>query len=296
MEREQEARTKRNEITAMSAAETSGLPPLVDTHCHLADTRLHADVDATIERASAAGVRVIISVGAIGTIQTDRDTVAIAQRHDNVYAVIGVHPHDADSCDSRRMDEIRELARAERVVAIGETGIDLHYQHSTREGQEESLRRHLHLAHELSLPVVIHCRAAEPIVAEIVRQEGMPPAGGAIHCFTGSSDDALRFLALGFYISFSGIVTFKNAAALRDTARLIPQDRLLIETDSPYLTPEPHRGRRNEPAYVALTFNLLANLRGAEPSTLAAHIMGNAAKLFRFEVPASAATPGVGQT
>ena len=272
----------------MSSAESPGLLPLVDTHCHLADTRLHADVDAAIERASAAGVRVIVSVGAIGSIQTDRDTVAIAQTHDNVYAVIGVHPHDADSCDSRRLDDIRELARATKVVAIGETGIDLHYQHSTRQAQEESLRRHLRLAHELSLPVVIHCRAAEPIVAEIVRQEGMPRAGGAIHCFTGSSDDALRFLELGFFISFSGIVTFKNAASLRDTARLIPPDRLLIETDSPYLTPEPHRGRRNEPAYVALTFNVLAKLRGSEPTTLAADIMRNAASLFRFEIPGSA--------
>ncbi len=281
----EQARTEADAITTVSAAQTSGLPPLVDTHCHLADTRLHADVDAAIERAAAVGVRVIISVGAIGSIQTDRDTVTIAQTHDNVYAVIGVHPHDADTCDDIRLDEIRQLARATKVVAIGETGIDLHYQHSTRQGQEESLRHHLRLAHELSLPVVIHCRAAEPIVAEIVRQEGMPPAGGAIHCFTGSSDDALRFLALGFYISFSGIVTFKNAASLRDTARLIPQDRLLIETDSPYLTPEPHRGRRNEPAYVALTFNVLAKLHGAEPLRLAADIMDNASKLFAFEIP-----------
>jgi TatD DNase family protein len=269
----------------MNDAQTTGLPPLVDTHCHLADTRLQAEVNGAIERATAAGVRVIISVGAIGSIQTDRDTVAIAQQHEHVYAVVGVHPHDADSCDSRRLDEIRELARAKKVVAIGETGMDLHYQHSTRQAQEESLRQHLRLAHELALPLVFHCRAAEPIVAEIVRQEGMPAAGGAIHCFTGSSDDASRFLALGFYISFSGIVTFKNAAALRDTARLVPENRLLIETDAPYLTPEPHRGRRNEPAYVALTFNVLAKLRGSEPLPLAARIMDNAARLFRLEIP-----------
>ncbi len=284
--------TEADKVIAMAAADASGLPPLVDTHCHLADPRLYTDVDAAIERAAAAGVRVIISVGAIGSIQTDRDTVSIAQRHDNVYAVIGVHPHDADSCDSRRLDEIRELASVKKVVAIGETGMDLHYQHSTRQGQEESLRRHLRLAHELALPVVIHCRAAEPIVAEIVSQEGMPPAGGAIHCFTGTADDALRFLALGFYISFSGILTFKNAASLRDTARQIPQDRLLIETDSPYLTPEPHRGRRNEPAYVALTFNTLAKLRGADPTTLADQIMCNAAALFRFEIPSPGAAVG----
>ena len=269
---------------------SAGLPPLIDTHCHLADSRLHPDVDAAIARAAAAGVRVIVSVGAIDTIQTDRDTVEIAQSHDHVYAVIGVHPHDADTCDEQRIDQVRELARSKKVVAIGETGMDLHYRHSTREGQEESLRRHLRLAHELSLPVVIHCRAAEPIVAQIVREEGMPPAGGAIHCFTGATEDATRFLELGFFISFSGIVTFKNAGALRETARLIPDDRLLIETDAPYLTPEPHRGRRNEPAYVALTFATLAKLRNANPAALAGQIMANAAGLFRFD-PRRAVTP-----
>jgi hypothetical protein len=144
-----------------AATSSGGLPQLVDTHCHLADDRLHADATALIARAEAAGVRVIVSVGAIGSIQTDRDTVAIAHRHDNVYAVIGVHPHNADSCDDRRMDEIRELARSQKVVAIGETGMDLHYQNSTRQAQEESLRRHLRLAQELSLPLVIHCREAE---------------------------------------------------------------------------------------------------------------------------------------
>ncbi len=263
---------------------SGGLPPLVDTHCHLADERLRADATALIARAEAAGVRVIVSVGAIGSIQTDRDTVAIAERHDNVYAVVGVHPHNAGDCDERRLDEIRELAQSKKVVAIGETGMDLHYQHSTRAAQEESLRHHLRLAQELSRPVVIHCREAEPIVAEIVREEGMPVAGGAIHCFTGSTEDAMRFLALGFHISFSGIVTFKNAGALRETARQVPEDRLLIETDAPYLTPEPHRGRPNEPAYVALTLGAVARVRNAEPSALAGRIMSNAAELFRFKV------------
>jgi TatD DNase family protein len=271
---------------APAPAAAGGLPPLIDTHCHLADSRLQPEALTLITRAEAAGVRVIISVGAIGSIQTDRDTVAIAQAHDNVYAVIGVHPHNAADCDARRVDEIRELARSKKVVAIGESGMDLHYQHSTPRQQEESLRQHLRLAHELSLPLVIHCREAEPIVADIVRQEGMPAAGGAIHCFTGSTEDAARFLALGFYISFSGIITFKNADSLRETARLIPDDRLLVETDAPYLTPEPNRGRLNEPAYAALTFGALARLRGTEPTALASCIMSNAARLFRFEPPA----------
>jgi TatD DNase family protein len=268
---------------ALSSSSSGGLPPLIDTHCHLADSRLFPEVDAAIGRAAAAGVQTIVTVGAIGTIQTDRDTVAIAQAHDNVYAVVGVHPHDADSCDAQRIEQVRELARSSKVVAIGETGMDLHYRHSSREGQERSLRMHLRLARELSLPVVIHCRAAEPIVAQIVREEGMPPAGGAIHCFTGTTEDAMRFLDLGFLISFSGIVTFKNAGGLRETARLLPGDRLLMETDAPYLTPEPNRGRRNEPAYVALTFAALARLRNANPAALAGEIMTNAARLFRFD-------------
>lgn len=258
-----------------------GLPQLVDTHCHLADSKLYPDATALIARADAAGVRVVVSVGAIGPIQTDRDTVEIAERHDNVYAVIGVHPHNADDCDDHRIDQLRELARSNKVVAIGETGMDLHYRNSSRQAQEESLRRHLRLAQELSLPVVIHCREAESMVAEIVRQEAMPAAGGAIHCYTGTTEDALNFLALGFYISFSGIITFKNADTLRETARLIPDDRLLMETDAPYLTPEPNRGRPNEPAYVALTFGVLAKVRNVAPSVLAAQIMANAKGLFK---------------
>lgn len=279
---------KRAEIEKDASAATGGLPALVDTHCHLADSRLQADATALIARADAAGVRVIVSIGAIGPLQTDRDTVAIAERHEHVYAVVGVHPHNADDCDQQRIDQIRELARSKKVVAIGETGMDLYYKNSTRQAQEESLRRHLRLARELALPVVIHCREAESAVAEIVRQEGLSAAGGAIHCFTGSSADAEAFLALGFYISFSGILTFKNADALRETARLVPADRLLMETDAPYLTPEPNRGRLNEPAYVALTFGALAQARNVAAPVLAAQIMANAAALFRFTPPPTA--------
>jgi TatD DNase family protein len=270
-----------------NAMSPGALPQLIDTHCHLADPRLKADAVSLIARAEAAGVRVILAVGAIGSIQTDRDTVAIAEQHQNVYAVIGVHPHDAGSCDQARIDAVAELARSEKVVAIGETGMDLHYRNSTREAQEAALRHHLRLASRLSLPVVIHCREAEAIVAQIVAEEGMPARGGAIHCFTGAAADASHFLELGFYISFSGIITFKNARALRETARLIPEDRLLIETDAPYLTPEPHRGHVNEPAYVALTLGSVARVRNAEPAGLAARIMTNAATLFGFNAPAA---------
>jgi len=265
-----------------NACELAVMTPLVDTHCHLADPKLRPDADAIIERGRAAGVRAFVSVGAIGSIETDAATVAIAEQHPDVYAVVGVHPHDAAAADSRRFDQLRELALSPRVLAIGETGLDFHYLHSPREAQEASLRRHLELAAELDRPIVIHCRAAEARLVEIVREVGMPPRAGVIHCFTGDALAAREFLALGFFISFSGILTFKNAAALREAAQVVPDDRVLVETDAPYLAPEPYRGRVNEPAYVARTLAALARLKGAAPETLGARVLENAARLFGF--------------
>lgn len=264
------------------ACELVAMTPLVDTHCHLADPKLRPDADAIIERGRAAGVRAFVSVGAIGSIETDAATVAIAERYPDVYAVVGVHPHDAAAADSRRFDQLRDLARGPRVLAIGETGLDFHYLHSPREAQEASLRRHLELAAELDRPIVIHCRAAGARLVEIVREVGMPPRAGVIHCFTGDASAAREFLALGFYISFSGILTFKNAGTLREAAQVVPDDRVLVETDAPYLAPEPYRGRVNEPAYVARTLVALARLKGAAPETLGARVLENAARLFGF--------------
>lgn len=256
--------------------------PLVDTHCHLADPRLRDDTGAIISRAHEAGARFLISVGAIGSIECDRLTLAIAERNPSVYAAIGVHPHDAKDCDSARLTQLRELAASSKVVAIGESGLDFHYMHSPAEAQEDALRRHLELAADLDLPIVIHCREAEARLAAIVRETGIPPRGGAIHSFTGDAIAAETFLALGFYISFSGIVTFKNAKALREAALIVPGDRLLIETDAPYLAPEPYRGKCNEPAFVARTLETLAHLRSTESNTLGETIIANASRLFRI--------------
>lgn len=253
---------------------------LTDAHCHLADAKLRGDVARVLARAAAAGVERIVSVGAIGPLDTDRLTVEIAERHRGVFAAVGVHPHDARDCDRERIGQLRELARSPRVVAIGESGLDFHYLHSAREAQEDALRRHLELAAELALPIVIHCRNAEQRLAAIVREAGLPGAGGVVHCFSGSAGAAREFLALGFYLSFSGILTFKNPGALREAARVVPADRLLIETDAPYLAPEPHRGRRNEPCYVGLTLSKLAELRGASPAQLGSQIAANAERLF----------------
>ncbi|HLH75458.1 MAG TPA: TatD family hydrolase [Candidatus Binataceae bacterium] len=255
---------------------------LIDTHCHLADERLRGEVEPILERAAAAGVCQIVSVGAIGSIETDRATVEIARSQPAVYAAVGVHPHDASDCDERRVEQLRELACSDKVVAIGETGMDLHYLRSPRQAQEMALRRQLRLAGELNLPVVIHCRQAEAEIARIVREEGMPAAGGVIHCFSSDRANAERFLEMGFYLSISGIVTFKSAHALRQAMTVIPEERLLVETDAPYLTPEPHRGRPNEPAYVPLTLATVAACRASESVTLAAITSANARRLFRL--------------
>ncbi len=267
-----------------SATEGRSSPPdrfeVIDTHCHLADPRLRDDVDSIIDRARASGVTTLIAVGAIGTIATDRLTVEIAERHGSVFAVIGVHPHDAKDCDDARLEQIRDLARSPRVIAIGESGLDFHYMHSPREAQEVALRRHLELAAELNKPIVIHCRDAEARVLAIVAEVGMPPRGGVIHCFTGDADAARRFVAVGFHISFSGILTFRNAKAVQAAAAVVPDDRLMIETDAPYLAPEPYRGQRNEPAFVVRTLEALARRRNADPGPLAASIRANVARLF----------------
>jgi TatD DNase family protein len=265
---------------------------IVDTHCHLADERLYGDLDGTLQRAAGEGVETIVAIGAIGTIEADQLTVEIAERHRQVFAAVGVHPHNAADCDEARIAALTALASSPRVVAIGETGLDFHYMHSPADAQERAFRRHLELARTLELPVVIHCRDAERRLCEIIREAGLPRAGGVVHCFTGNSEAAAEFVDLKLYVSFSGILTFRNARSVREAARTVPEERLLIETDAPYLAPEPYRGRRNEPAYVRRTFDVLCELRGADPLKLASRIRDNASRLFRIP-PASCAESGI---
>jgi len=256
--------------------------PIIDTHCHLADQRIDPDLEDVLQRAAEAGISKIVSVGAIGTIETDRRTVEIAEGHPHIFAAIGIHPHDAKDCTAERLAQLRELAKSPKVVAIGESGLDFFYKHSPIDAQEQALREHLKLAAELGKPIVIHCRDAEERLATIVREEGLPPTGGVIHCFTGDSKAAETFLALGFHISFSGILTFKNAAKLRDAAQIVPGDRLMVETDAPYLAPEPYRGKRNEPAFVRRTLEVLSMVRGVDLGELAAITASNSTRLFKL--------------
>lgn len=266
----------------------SALPPdvqVIDSHCHL-DYRGHDDErEAAIVRAREAGVVQMVNVESKSSLAACEKTVAIARQHDDIFAVVGYHPHDARLVDDAAIDGLRALAGDPRVVAIGETGLDYHYDHSPRDEQGDGFRRFLRLARELDLPVVIHTREAEEDTLAILREEPLGPAGGVIHCFTGTLGMAEACVDLGFHVSISGIVTFKNAGDIPEVARRVPLERLLVETDSPFLAPIPHRGRKNEPAYVVHVAAKVAELRGMELGELARATVANTRRLFRLPEP-----------
>jgi TatD DNase family protein len=257
---------------------------LVDSHCHLNYKGLAEQQEAALERARARGVCAMLN---IATRENEWDAVLdAAERHADVWSSVGIHPHDADA--HAHIDTAKLVARAAhpRVIGIGETGLDYFYDKSDRERQRTSFRSHLVAAQETGLPVIVHTRDAEEDTLALLREAmDAAPFGGVIHCFTASDDFARAALDLGLYISLSGIVTFKNAAALQDTARWLPDDRLLVETDAPFLAPVPHRGKPGEPAFVADTLDFLANLRGTSSAALAAATGANFYRLFAKAVP-----------
>ena len=232
---------------------------LIDTHTHLDDPRYDVDRDLVIERARQAGVDRFVTIGC--DLTTSRSAVALAERHSNVFASIGVHPHEVKHVDEGWYGEFRRLAQYQKVVAYGEVGLDYHYNHSSPKTQRDRFREQIQLARELRLPLIIHTREAQEDTIAILKDEKASEVGGVFHCFSGDAWLAKSALDLGFYLSFSGILTFHNATMLRDIAKQAPLDRVLIETDCPYLTPIPHRGTRNEPAYVSLVAEQLASLR-----------------------------------
>lgn len=254
---------------------------LFDTHCHLDDPRLFAELDAVLERAWEAGVRRITTIGCASDVGSVMSAVEIArQRPDWISATVGVHPHDARFIDDGLCDAIRQAGTDPSVVAIGETGLDFHYSHSPRPAQEEAFRRQIAIAKELGKPLVIHTRSAPIQTLEILREEQAQDVGGIIHCFSEDAAFAAAALDLGFVSSFSGIVTFNKAVGVHEAALKQPADALLIETDAPYLAPIPKRGKRNEPAYVAHTAARIAELRGEDPETLAHTTYENAVRIF----------------
>ncbi|MFW2829977.1 TatD family hydrolase [Sphingomonas sp. ID0503] len=252
---------------------------LVDSHCHLIYPGLIEDQAGALARARAAGVGRMLN---ISTRESEWDAVvAVAEREADVWASIGIHPHEADQHPDVDLDKLLARATHSRVVGIGETGLDFYYDKSDRDRQRQSFRTHIAAARETGLPLIVHTRDAEEDTAEILRDEmGKGAFPGVIHCFTASREFADIALDLGFYISLSGIVTFKNAKDLQETAKEIPADRLLVETDSPFLAPVPHRGRACEPAFVADTARFLAALRGVDPSELAETTTANFLRLF----------------
>lgn len=250
-----------------------------DSHCHLNYKGLVEEQQAVLGRARAAGVETMLN---ISTRQSEWDEViGLAEREPDVWASVGIHPHEADAHPDVQTATLIERAAHPRVIAIGESGLDFYYDHSDRDRQRDSFRAHIAAARETGLPIIVHTRDAEADTLAILAEEmGKGPFGGVIHCFTASQDFADRALELGLFISISGIVTFKNARDLQDSARKIPGERLLIETDAPFLAPVPHRGRPCEPAFVADTARFLAALRGEPVEALAERTSANFRRLF----------------
>lgn len=251
----------------------------IDSHCHLNYRGLVEDQDAVLARARLAGVSGMLNI-ATRSSEWD-DIVALAERAPDVWASVGIHPHEADAHPDVQTAQLIERAQHPRVIAIGETGLDYYYDHSDRDQQQRNFRVHIAAARDTGLPIIIHTRDAEDDTAAILRDEmGKGTFPALIHCFTASDAFAATVLDLGLSISLSGIVTFRSAAALQATARTIPDDRLLIETDAPFLAPVPHRGRTCEPAHVADTAAFLADLRGVAVEALAQTTTANFFALF----------------
>lgn len=252
---------------------------LVDAHAHLDFAEYGADIGGVVQRAREAG---LVHIVVVGQFPKARDAVEFARRDPSFFsATAGIHPHDAAQATAKDFDEIEKLCASKDVVAVGECGLDFHYDRSPREVQREVFVRQIRLAKALKKPLVVHTREADVETAELLEKE-LGPEKGVIHCFTSDWTAAQRYLALGMYLSFSGVLTFRNADAVREAALKAPLDRVMVETDCPFLAPVPLRGKRNEPAYVAHTAAKLAELRGLPLEELSAATTGNARAALRL--------------
>jgi TatD DNase family protein len=255
---------------------------LFDSHAHVDGPEFDADRDAVLARARAAGVKRIVVIGAVGDPTSAERAVALAERDPAIWATVATHPHDVDKMTDAWWAVHERLATHPRVVAIGETGLDFYYQHSAREAQAAAFRRFIALAREVGKPVVCHIRDAHAEARAILADTGAAALGCVIHCFTGTPDDAAAYAAMGCHVSFSGIVTYKTAQPIRDAVKRVPLDRILIETDCPYLAPVPKRGQRNEPAFVAHTAAVVAQEAGVSVEKLAEMTVDNTLRVFRI--------------
>ena len=262
-------------------------PPLIDSHAHLDFKQFDGGLQALLDRAAAAGVYHTLTVGT--DLASSRRALALAQQHGCLSAAAGVHPHEAAGHDRADWPELQRLWAEEQVVAVGETGLDYHYNFSPPEVQRDLFRQHLEASAACGLPVIIHLREAFDDGFALVQEVGVP-SGGVLHCFTGGPAECERALSLGLHISLAGVVTFPKAGLLREAARIVPADRLMVETDAPYLAPVPRRGKRNEPAYVAHTASRVAETRQEPLEQLARRTSENATRLFGLPAPPDLAT------
>jgi len=254
---------------------------LVDTHCHLTFEPLVADVAGVIERSRAAGVSRWITVGT--SLEDSRAAIELAGRYEGMYATVGIHPHDAQSADVGALEELKRLGRREKVVAVGETGLDFHYNFSKQPDQKRVFEGHLEIAKEMNSPVIVHSRNAFAETMEILDRSGGGLRGVVFHCFSGSAEEAGLVLERGYYVSFTGVVTFKNAEKTREAAKVVPLERLMVETDCPYMSPEPVRSQKpNEPALMVHTARLLAQVKGVNLEDFAQATTQNAAAFFNL--------------
>lgn len=253
---------------------------MIDSHAHLDEERFDEDRDELIKSLKENAISYVINPSS--DMETSRRVVELSNKYDNIFAAVGIHPHDAEGFKEEDLDELRELSKDERVVAIGEIGLDYYYDNSPREIQKEVFGKQLQLAHELDLPVIIHTRDAMGDTYDILK-EFEDRVRGVMHCYTGSIEMAEKFMKLGFYISIAGPVTFKNAVNVREMAKQIPLERLLIETDSPYLAPVPNRGKRNDPTNVRYVADMLANLKEIQIDKIIEHSRENTVELFSLK-------------
>ena len=257
---------------------------LIDTHCHLTFEQLADDVEAVVARSTATGVVGWITVGT--DTQQNRKAIELTEKFENMYAAIAIHPHDTKDVTAETLTELKKLAQNQKIVAIGETGLDFHYNFSPQTDQKRAFAAQLTIAKELNLPVIIHCREAFDETMEILDRFGQGLKGVVFHCFSGSAQQAKIVLDYGFYISFTGVVTFKNAELTRQAAQIVPADRLMLETDCPYMSPEPMRKQKvNEPALMIHTAKFLAELKGMDLTDFANAVTATSRTFFGLPYP-----------
>ncbi|WP_353095569.1 TatD family hydrolase [Tissierella praeacuta] len=253
---------------------------LIDSHAHLDDSRFDYDRDMLIKSLQDNGIEMVMNIGA--DLRSSIASVSLAEKYDNIYAAVGVHPHSAKEMDGSTMEILKSFAKRDKVVAIGEIGLDFFYDNSPRDIQKKWFKEQLELAKEVELPVIIHTRDAAQETFDIIKEAQDGRLRGVLHCYSGSVEMAKEYIKMGFYISLGGPVTFKNSKVSKEVAKAVPLDKLLVETDSPYLTPEPYRGKRNEPIFVKYAAGAIAEIRGISFEELSKATNRNTKDLFKI--------------